>query len=73
MTRCMPPSIDEVRIYFSQKGLSAAEAECFFFFYEKKGWKNKNGASFKKWKHIAYHWIADVFKYEPWRFNKDIH
>jgi len=73
LTDNIPPTIEEVAIYFDQRGVSFCEAECFFLFYEKKGWKNKKGAFFKSWKNIAYQWVLSILKYEPWRFNKDIH
>ena len=42
-THTMPPRIQDVKIYFSQKGMPDVEAEHFFLFYEKKQWKSKNG------------------------------
>jgi hypothetical protein len=69
----MPPKIQEVKAYFSQKGMSDLEAEHFFLFYEKKQWKSKNGNSFKNWKNIAWSWIKVVLNTQPWLFNKSIH
>ncbi|SIO53497.1 hypothetical protein [Chitinophaga niabensis] len=68
-----PPRIEEVQIYFNQKGMSSAEAECFFFFYEMKYWTSRKGGPLRNWKSTAYQWIASLLKKEPWRFNKDIH
>jgi hypothetical protein len=67
------PGINEVKIYFSQRGLSIAEADQFFKFYEKRGWKNKKGIFLKNWKNIAYQWIFKILTREPWLFNKAIH
>jgi len=39
--RTMPPSIQDVKIYFSQKGMPDREAEHFFLFYEKNGGEAK--------------------------------
>ena len=72
-TNTMPPSIQDVKIYFSQKGMTDLEAEHFFLFYEKKQWKSKNGNFFKSWKNIARNWIMSVLGAKPWLFNKSIH
>jgi hypothetical protein len=72
-SKLIPPTIQEVKIYFSQKGISEKEAEHFFFYYEKKLWTSKKGNFFKNWKSIAYRWIASVWKYQPWLFDRDIH
>jgi hypothetical protein len=69
----MPPKIQEVKVYFSQKGIPDLEAEHFFLFYEKKQWKSKSGNSFKSWKNIAWSWIKVVLNSQPWLFNKSIH
>jgi hypothetical protein len=68
-----PPRIEEVKIYFIQKGVSEREAEVFFLFYEKKQWTSKKGNIFKSWKNIAYKWIASVLQKEPFLFDRLIH
>lgn len=68
-----PPRVEEVRAYFNQKGMTEEEAECFFLYYEKKGWRSKRGNIIKSWKVTAYQWIAGVFKEEPWRFLRNIY
>lgn len=73
LTPIIPPRVEDVRIYFSQKGMTDAEAESFFLFYEKKSWTGKKGNFLKSWKNIAYQWIAGILQEEPWRFNKKIH
>lgn len=69
----MPPSIRDVKIYFSQKGMPDYEAENFYQFYEKNHWKSKNGFVFKDWKNIAYRWIAAVVQNQPLLFDRRIH
>lgn len=69
----MPPRIQDVKIYFSQKGMAEKEAEHFFLFYEIKSWTNKKGNPFKNWKSLAYRWIMSAFRYQPWLFNKSVH
>jgi len=66
----MPPSIQEVKMYFSQKGMPISEAETFFLFYEKKLWKSRRGNYFKNWKSIARRWIYSVIEEAPWLFNR---
>ena len=59
-----PPPIEEVRMYFTQRGLIKEEAECFFLFHGFKGWKNRNGKYPKNWKLLAYAWINNILKHE---------
>jgi len=72
-TGIMPPTIQEVKIYFSQKGMPDLEADHFFLFYEKKEWKSKNGQPFKGWKHLAWNWARAFMATHKWVFNKNIH
>lgn len=67
------PRIEEVIIYFTQRGLPIREAECFFLLHEKKAWKSRTGNYYKNWRNTAYQWITGILKDEPWRFDKDIH
>jgi hypothetical protein len=69
----MPPAIEDIKVYFSQKGMPDREAEHFFLFYEKKQWKSKRGNFLKSWKNIARNWIMSVVSVQPWLFNKGIH
>lgn len=68
-----PPSMQEIKIYFNQKGMPDCEADNFYRFYEKKRWTGKNGYFYKNWKQIAYRWIADVVKAHPFLFDRRIH
>jgi hypothetical protein len=72
-TRTMPPRIQDVKIYFNQKGMPDLEAEHFFLFYEKKEWKGKKGNFMKSWKNIAWSWIQSALRDAPYFFNKKIH
>ncbi len=69
----MPPRIEDVKIYFSQKGMNEKEAETFFLFYQFKHWRSKRGNFFKSWKGIAHGWIMSAIRAQPWLFNKNIH
>lgn len=68
-TQLMPPTIQDVKIYFGQRGMPEPEAETFFLLYEKKLWVNKKGAFYKNWKDMARRWIASVIHNNPWHFN----
>jgi len=72
-TAIIPPHIEDVKIYFNQKGIPEIEAENFFLFYEKKQWKSKNGNYLKSWKNVAYSWIASMIGNNPSLFNRAIH
>ncbi len=72
-TALIPPRIEDVKIYFSQKGLPACEAETFFLYFEKKQWKNRNGKYLREWKKTAYKWIAAIISNQPFLFDKAIH
>jgi len=72
-TGTMPPTIQEVKIYFSQKGMPDREADHFFLFYEIKKWKSKKGRPLKSWKNIARNWTMSVLSVKPWLFNRNIH
>jgi hypothetical protein len=71
--RTIPPKIEDVKIYFSQRGMPDREAEHFFLFYEKRLWKSKKGRFLKSWKNIAWNWISSVLHARPWLFNKNVH
>lgn len=69
----IPPKIENVRVYFSQRGMTFSEADHFFLWHEKREWKTKKGEFLKNWKNSAYRWISVILKEEPWRFNRSIH
>ena len=71
-SQMMPPTIQEVKIYFTQKGISEKEAEHFFFFYERKQWTSRKGNFFRSWKSIAYRWISSIWLAQPMLFDKDM-
>lgn len=67
-----PPSLRDVKIYFSQKGISESEAESFYQFYEQKAWMNGKRRPVKNWKHKAWLWAAGVVKVAPWLYVKNV-
>jgi hypothetical protein len=64
-THHLSPRIEDVKMYFSQKGIPEREAEDFFYVNERRGWKSKNGNFIKNWKGIAYRWMVSVWKANP--------
>ena len=71
-TNGIPPRIEEVKIYFNQKGLPEPEAEAFFMHYEKRLWVNRKGNPYKEWKTVARREISSLLKEQPWLFNRAI-
>jgi hypothetical protein len=68
-----PPSLETVKIYFSQKGMKELEAEHFYIFYEMKQWRSSKGNLFKNWKSLAHGWIMSALRMQPWLFNRRTH
>ena len=66
----LSPKMRDVKVYFSQKGISEKEAEDFFHVYEQRQWKSKRGNFYQNWKAIAYRWIVSVWKENPLLFKK---
>lgn len=56
-TAFVPPSLDEISAYISEKGYSV-DAERFFNFYEAKGWMIGK-TKMKKWKNAVANWEKD--------------
>jgi hypothetical protein len=71
--RRMPPTIQDVKIYFSQKGVSEPEAEVFFLFQEKRQWATRKGRSLQEWKRTARRWIAAIMQNQPLLFEQTVH
>jgi hypothetical protein len=69
----IPPRIEEVQVYFQQKGIPLSEADHFFLFHDSKKWLGKNGRFITSWKSSAFHWINSVLADQPWlrRRRKD--
>lgn len=56
-TAFVPPSLDEISAYISEKGYSV-DAERFFNFYEAKGWMIGK-TKMKKWENAVANWEKD--------------
>ena len=68
-----PPSLREVRIYFSEKEMPEQEADDFYAAKTKDCWKGKKGKNMDQWKGEAFRWIAAVIKRRPWLFSRKVH
>lgn len=53
----VPPLLDHVVIYFSEKGLTEQQALTFFEHYQRRQWQNARGEPIKDWKMRAWQWI----------------
>jgi hypothetical protein len=62
-TKFTPPSLDEVKKYFSEKGYKEASAIKFFDYYETGNWEDSKGNQVKNWKQKALAvWFKDENK-----------
>lgn len=60
--RFRPPSVDEVRAYFAEKG-RADLTDSFFDHYTANGWKVGGKAAMKDWQAAVRNWIRNDSKY----------
>lgn len=60
-----PPTLEYVKIYFDEKGISVLEAEKFFNYFESNGWLVGGRAKMKDWKAAARNWILNIPKFAP--------
>jgi hypothetical protein len=57
-----PPTLEQVKMYFSAKGMNDREAEHFFQLYQLKQWRTRKGKMIKRWKNAAHSWIFSAVK-----------
>jgi uncharacterized protein YdaU (DUF1376 family) len=55
----VPPTLDEVSAYVTEKGFLKAMAETFHELYTSTNWKKKNGDSIKDWKLTMNTWMRE--------------
>ncbi|HTN39350.1 MAG TPA: hypothetical protein VL053_19900 [Arachidicoccus sp.] len=55
--RCVPPTLESVRIFFEQKGFTTKSANNFFRHYSSINWKTVRGFPVRNWKTTANSWI----------------
>ncbi len=59
----IPPELDEVEIYFLEKGNSKTEASRFFNYFQSNGWLVGGRAKMKNWKAAANNWMMRSKEY----------
>jgi hypothetical protein len=63
----LPPGIEEVIVFFDEKGYSEESAKKAFYYYESANWKDRNNMQVKNWKQKM---IGVWFKDENLKTNK---
>jgi len=59
----IPPTLEEVKAYFKEKGYSEVSAEKAFNYYDIAGWKDSKGNQVKNWKQkMMGVWFVEVNK-----------
>jgi len=67
------PSLEMVKIYFSQKALPEREALDFYHYYTIQQWRNRKGQLYGNWKKIAYTWVQQALKAMPECADRTVH
>lgn len=55
-----PPTLEEVKGYFSARGMNEREAEHFFQLYQLRQWRTAKGKLIQRWKNAACCWICSA-------------
>ena len=63
-TRFIPPTVDDVKIYASEKGYAGFDADRFVDFYASKGWRVGKD-TMKDWKASARGWVSRYRQEHP--------
>jgi hypothetical protein len=61
----VPPTWEQVSIFFDQAGFTNAEAKRFYQHYERAGWKGVKGNPIRNWKTKAHEWIWEIKMLNP--------
>jgi hypothetical protein len=67
------PSLEMVKVYFSQKELPEQEALDFYQYYSFQQWRNTKGQFYRNWKSIAYNWVQQALKLIPEYRHRQVH
>jgi hypothetical protein len=57
------PTLEEVYIFFKEKGFPEQEAEKFFNYFQSNGWKVGGKAPMKDWQAAARNWMLNAAKF----------
>jgi len=58
--RIVPPRLDEIKNFFSERAVPIAEAEVFFYYYQAMGWHTETGMPIHNWKEAADEWLYNL-------------
>lgn len=62
----IPPTIDEVKEYFKEKGFSLHTAETAFYYYQNLDWSDSKGNKIVNWKNkMISVWMKEEAKIKP--------
>jgi hypothetical protein len=61
--RFLPPSLEEVKDFFSENKSSLLEAEKYYNHFESNGWKVAGKTPMKNWKAAAKNWMIRAYAY----------
>lgn len=54
-----PPTLDEVRSFFGENGITATDPDRFWCYYDSLGWRTARGNPISDWKKKAAQWAAE--------------
>ena len=63
--RDVPPTWEQVSIYFAQQNRPASDAKEFYRRYEDGGWISPAGVKITNWKRLAWNWIWYKSRLQP--------
>ncbi|AWW33046.1 hypothetical protein DN752_04475 [Echinicola strongylocentroti] len=55
-----PPTLDEVKTFFTAKAVPVAEAEVFYYYYQSLDWHSESGMPIHNWKEAAEDWLYNL-------------
>ncbi|GAB3655997.1 hypothetical protein GCM10028791_27550 [Echinicola sediminis] len=58
--RILPPKLEDIKSYFDEQAVPAAEAEVFFFYYQSLDWHSESGMPIHNWKEAAADWLYNL-------------
>ena len=58
-SKLMPPSLEEVKLYFREKGYREDVAIKAFEYYASNDWKDKNDSPVRNWRLKMHVWFKD--------------
>lgn len=56
------PSLEDIKKFFSGKGVDEPEARDFYYVYERRHWRKATGDYYRSWRVLASRWIFSVLR-----------